>query len=124
VQRPFRGLLSVHSRYGLHTRAATIYCGTHTEGFNHVVTSIVAPVASGWSDGRLGFSPTGKTPPFHGARQKLTLRPPLKTLVKFPIADTYSHILNQKKRHIVVIRGMLQETIIFPTKVTFNLMVV
>ena len=28
VQRPFRGLLSVHSRYGLHTRAATIFCGT------------------------------------------------------------------------------------------------
>ena len=28
VQRPFRGLLGVHSCYGLHTRAATIFCGT------------------------------------------------------------------------------------------------
>ena len=28
VHLPFRGLLSVHSRYGLHTRAATIFCGT------------------------------------------------------------------------------------------------
>ena len=28
AQRPFRGLLSVHSRYGLHTRAATIFRGT------------------------------------------------------------------------------------------------
>src|SRR5215475_4792024 len=25
VHRPFRGLLSVHSRYGLHTRAVTVY---------------------------------------------------------------------------------------------------
>jgi len=28
VQRPFRGLLSVHSRYGLHTRAVTEFCDT------------------------------------------------------------------------------------------------
>ena len=28
VQRPFRGLLSVHSRYGLHTRAVTLCCDT------------------------------------------------------------------------------------------------
>src|SRR5215472_10182716 len=45
----FRGLLSVHSRYGLHTRAATLYRGPHSEGFNCFVTSTVAPVASGWS---------------------------------------------------------------------------
>jgi DNA-binding transcriptional LysR family regulator len=30
------------------------------EGFNHFVTSIVAPVASGWSCGRVGSAPTGK----------------------------------------------------------------
>jgi len=28
AQRPLRGLLSVHSRYGLHTRAVTIFCDT------------------------------------------------------------------------------------------------
>ena len=28
VQRPFRGLLSVHSRYGLNTRADTEFCDT------------------------------------------------------------------------------------------------
>jgi len=28
VHRPFRGLLSVHSHYGLHTRAATVFRGT------------------------------------------------------------------------------------------------
>ena len=31
-----------------------------TEGFNRFVTSTVAPVASGWSDRRVGLSPTGK----------------------------------------------------------------
>jgi hypothetical protein len=41
-----------------------------TEGFNDFVTSTVAPVASGWSGGRVGFAPTGKAPPYHGARQK------------------------------------------------------
>ena len=28
AQRPFRGLLGVHSRYGLHTRAVTEFCDT------------------------------------------------------------------------------------------------
>ncbi len=49
AQRPFRGLLSVHSRYGLHTRAATIFAARFTGGFNRFVASTVAPVASGWS---------------------------------------------------------------------------
>ncbi len=31
-----------------------------TRGFNHFVTSIVAPVASGWSGCRVGLAPTGK----------------------------------------------------------------
>ena len=33
-------------------------------GFNHFVTSIVAPVASGWSGCRVGLSPTGKSAAF------------------------------------------------------------
>lgn len=44
------------------------------EGFNHFVTSIVAPVASGWSGCWVGLAPTGKAPPLHGARQERTLR--------------------------------------------------
>ena len=67
AHRPFRGLLGVHSRYGLHTRAVTVFRDTLAEGFNHFVTSIVAPVASGWSSRRVGLAPTGKAPPFHGA---------------------------------------------------------
>jgi hypothetical protein len=57
---PFRGLLGVHLRYGLHTRAATVFRGTLSEGFSHFVTSIAAPVASGWSGCRVGLAPTGK----------------------------------------------------------------
>ena len=32
----------------------------YTEGFSHFVTSMTAPVASGWSRYRVGLSPTGK----------------------------------------------------------------
>jgi hypothetical protein len=31
-----------------------------SEGFSYFVTSIAAPVASGWSGRRVGFAPTGK----------------------------------------------------------------
>ena len=60
AHRPFRGLLGVHSRYGLHTRAVTVSRDTLSEGFSHFVTSIAAPAASGWSVRRVGFAPTGK----------------------------------------------------------------
>src|SRR5215469_15459625 len=33
---------------------------THPEGFSYFVTSIAAPVASGWSGRRVGFAPAGK----------------------------------------------------------------
>jgi hypothetical protein len=53
-------LLGVHSRYGLPTRAVTVYRDTLSEGFSHFVTSMTAPVASGWSGCRVGLAPTGK----------------------------------------------------------------
>ena len=71
AHRPFRGLLSVHSRCGLHTRAVT-YTWPLSEGFRHFVTSMPAPVASGWSGCRAGLAPAGEAPPFHGARGKRT----------------------------------------------------
>ena len=49
LRYPFRGLLSVHSRYGLYARRvakATLY----TEGSNDFVTSIAASIATGWSE--------------------------------------------------------------------------
>ena len=60
AHRPFRDLLGVHSRYGLHTRAVTVYRDTLTRGFSHFVTSMTAPLASGWSGCRVGLTPTGK----------------------------------------------------------------
>src|ERR1700688_2986961 len=60
AHRPFRGLHGVHSHYGLHTRAVTVYRDTLTEGFSHFVASVTAPVASGWSGCRVGLTPTGK----------------------------------------------------------------
>jgi hypothetical protein len=81
-------LLGVYSRYGLHTRAVTVYRDTLTRGFSHFVTSMTAPVASGWSIRRVGLTPTGKrrlstahTQCGHDAKKKLgsapagTLRP-------------------------------------------------
>jgi len=35
----------------------------YIKGFSYFVTSITAPIASGWNDSRAGLSPTGKTPP-------------------------------------------------------------
>ena len=54
---PLRGLLDLHSRYGLHDRQ--VPCRTlYTEGFNSFVTSAVPPIATGWSDScRAGFAP-------------------------------------------------------------------
>src|SRR5438309_9962074 len=46
---------------------------TLIEGFSHFVTSMTAPIASGWSGRRVGPAPTGKAPPCHGARHQPTL---------------------------------------------------
>src|SRR5262245_22191632 len=50
AHRPFRGLLGVHLRCGLHTRAVTVIRDPLSEGFRHFVSSMPAPVASGWSE--------------------------------------------------------------------------
>jgi hypothetical protein len=68
AHRPFRGLLGVHSRYGLHTRRVTVFRDALvTRGFNCFVTSTVAPVASGWSISPGGTLTHWKAPPLHGA---------------------------------------------------------
>ena len=53
----FRGLLSVHSRYGLHTRQVT-YMTLCTGGFSRFVACTTAPIATGWNEScRAGFAP-------------------------------------------------------------------
>jgi hypothetical protein len=48
-RHPFRGLLSVHSRYGLLTRGIA-YTILSIEGFDGFVASTAAPIATGWND--------------------------------------------------------------------------
>jgi hypothetical protein len=56
---PFRGLLGVH-RVTACTLARSPIRDTLIEGFSHFVTSMTAPIASRWSDCRVGLAPTGK----------------------------------------------------------------
>ena len=64
----FRGLLGVHSRYGLTTRRTALryVCLEGSDGF---VTSAAAPIASGWSDQTWpgGTYTHWDTVPYHGA---------------------------------------------------------
>jgi hypothetical protein len=55
VHHPLRGLLGVHSRFGLLTRAAKNSWLAYPGSFSLFVTSQTAPVASGWSVRRAGL---------------------------------------------------------------------
>ena len=90
---PFRGLLGVHSRYGLHTRAVTVFRDTLSEGFSHFVTSIAAPVASGWSGCRVGLAPTGKRRLFtaHAKRRHYCAALPNKPMLLIGTASLALH---------------------------------
>ena len=46
---PFRGLLGVHSRYGLPARGVA-ETTLSIEGFDSMVTATAAPIATGWND--------------------------------------------------------------------------
>src|SRR5437868_4340428 len=66
-----------HSRCGLHTRAVTVIRDPLSEGFRHFVSSMPAPVASGWSESPGGACTHWKAPPCHGAH-------PFQTLIEEP----------------------------------------
>src|SRR6266446_3010056 len=51
---------SAFTRVAACTHALSPIRDTLIEGFSHFVTSMTAPIASGWSDCRMGFAPTGK----------------------------------------------------------------
>src|ERR1700721_2607021 len=51
---------STFTRVAACTLALSPIRDTLIEGFSHFVTSMTAPIASGWSDCRVGLSPTGK----------------------------------------------------------------
>jgi hypothetical protein len=56
-----------------HSRRHLYVTGT-TEGFSHFVTSMTAPVASGWSGWPGGACTGWKAPPCHGAHVERTSR--------------------------------------------------
>src|ERR1700758_2181542 len=56
---------------------------TLIEGFSHFVTSMTAPIASGWSESPGGTCTHWKAPPCHGARGRRTMRFLVK--VSFPV---------------------------------------
>src|SRR5271169_402335 len=65
---------------------------TLTEGFSHFVTSMTAPVASGWSDLPGGIYTHWKAPPFHGVRQQPTFaRSKSVVYENFPHARSVTH---------------------------------
>jgi len=72
---PFRGLLSVHSRYGLHTREIAYSDPLHRRlqpfRYLHDCSDCFRPERFS----RVGFSPTGKAPPLHGAHPLRTVTP-------------------------------------------------
>src|SRR5712672_2990531 len=51
---------SAFTRVAACTLALSPIRDTLIEGFSHFVTSMTAPIASGWSGCRVGFAPTGK----------------------------------------------------------------
>src|SRR5712672_2761630 len=51
---------STFTRVAACTLALSPIRDTLIEGFSHFVTSMTAPIASGWSGCRVGFAPTGK----------------------------------------------------------------
>src|SRR3979409_1453530 len=51
---------SAFTRVAACTLAPSPIRDAHSEGFSPFVTSIAAPVASGWSGCRVGLAPTGK----------------------------------------------------------------
>src|SRR6516162_1360077 len=71
---------SAFTRVAACTLALSPIRDTLIEGFSHFVTSMTAPIASGWSESPGGACTHWKAPPCHGARQLPTSgQPPLTT---------------------------------------------
>src|SRR5215467_542408 len=60
---------SAFTRVAACTLALSPIRDTLIEGFSHFVTSMTAPIASGWSESPGGPCAHWKAPPFHGARR-------------------------------------------------------
>jgi len=91
---PFRGLLGVHSHYGLHTRGIAYSDPLHRRlqplRYLHDCSDCFRPERIS----RVGLSPTGKAPPYHGARHLETV-----TTVRFTASNfaTWSSSVCQER---------------------------
>jgi hypothetical protein len=63
---------SAFTRVAACTLALSPICDTLIEGFSHFVTSMTAPIASGWSRLPDGICTHWKAPPLHGAHPEQT----------------------------------------------------
>jgi hypothetical protein len=71
------------SRSSTSTAAAPVASARRAaRSHRHFVSSMSAPVASGWSGRRMGLAPTGKASPCHGARGKPTFLAPAGLMFK------------------------------------------
>jgi hypothetical protein len=74
------------------------------EGFSHIVTSMTAPVASGWSGCRVGFTPTGKRrlvtahTPSGSSRQQIA--PPHSGRSALPITSHHPRVRDRCRVHL------------------------
>ena len=95
---PFRGLLSVHSRYGLHTRWIAYSDSLHWRlqplRYLHDCSNCFRPERFS----RVGLSPTGKAPPYHGAHPQETFG------YEFKLPDTGQSNVNRPMQDISILR--------------------
>ena len=96
ARRFFRGLLGVHSHCGLHTRTVT-KSRPLSRGFRHFVTSMPAPVASGWSGCQVGLAPTGK--------RRLARRTGHATISNCYFRQSLSVALRRQRSHVRIVSG-------------------
>ena len=96
ITPPYQPSPRSHCRVGLHivlfeacsafthvaayTLARSPLYATAVRETGHFVTSMPAPVASGWSGCRAGLAPAGEAPPFHGARGERSFAAPKQAL--------------------------------------------
>ena len=89
----FRGLLGVHSRYGLHARQVA-FATLCTRGFSSLVASTTALIATGWSEPvpgrvypRCGPAPSRRTRErrYRDLRQVVSPRPSLDSRIRLVI---------------------------------------
>src|SRR5215469_8491049 len=95
---------SAFTRVAACTLALSPIRDTLIEGFSHFVTSMTAPIASGWSESPGGTCTHWKAPPYHGAHPVRPL-PAQAGLGDFGLARHLLPTLTRSKAGFVVRRG-------------------